>query len=120
MKKIFEKLLSCAGESIGETLIALLISSLALLMLAGAISAATRIVTVSKTKMDDYYEADNTFTEYKTRVSDRVSVTMTRNDTGSPNQVFVEVPYIENNTFDSIPTIMYSVDIETETPGGEG
>ena len=55
MKGVLRKLYSRAGESIGETLIALLISSLALLMLAGAVSSASRIVTRNKTAMEDYY-----------------------------------------------------------------
>jgi len=46
------------GESIGETLIALLISSLALLMLAGAISTAGRIITRNKNSMNSYYETE--------------------------------------------------------------
>ena len=46
-KSIWKKLKSAAGETIGETLVALLISSLALMMLAGAVSAATRMITRS-------------------------------------------------------------------------
>ena len=58
-KRIQSKLRSRVGESIGETLIALLISALALMMLAGAISSAARIVTRSKTAMDEYYIGTN-------------------------------------------------------------
>lgn len=56
MKQATRKLRSRAGESIGETLVALLISALALLMLAGAISSAGRIVTRNKESMDTYYK----------------------------------------------------------------
>ena len=52
MLRIKGKLSSHAGESIAETLFALLISSLALIMLAGAVSSAMRVVTGSKEKMD--------------------------------------------------------------------
>ena len=56
MKKlVMEKMCSRAGESIGETLVALLISALALLMLAGAVSSAGKIVTRNKTAMETYY-----------------------------------------------------------------
>jgi len=55
MRRIKNRLRSCAGESIGETLIALLISALALLMLAGAVSSAGRIVTRNKAAMISYY-----------------------------------------------------------------
>ena len=55
---IKHKLHSKAGESIGETLIAVLISALALLILAGAIGAATRIMTRSNTAVKEHYDAD--------------------------------------------------------------
>lgn len=52
------KLRSRAGESIAETLVALLISALALVMLAGVISASTRIVTSSREKLNKYYSVN--------------------------------------------------------------
>jgi hypothetical protein len=58
LRRIRNKLCSCAGESIGETLIALLIAALALLMLAGAVSSASRIVTRNKAAMKSYYGND--------------------------------------------------------------
>ena len=54
-KRIQSKIKSRTGESIGETLIALLISALALIMLAGAISSAANIITRNKTAMEEYY-----------------------------------------------------------------
>lgn len=54
------KLHSQAGESIGETLVAVLISALALVILAGAIGAATRIITRSNTAVKEHYDADAT------------------------------------------------------------
>lgn len=54
-RRIQSKIRSRAGESIGETLIALLISALALMMLAGAISSAARIVMRNKSAMEEYY-----------------------------------------------------------------
>lgn len=52
------KIHSKAGESIGETLIALLISALALVMLAGAIGSAARIITRSNAAVKSHYDAD--------------------------------------------------------------
>ena len=60
---IITKLKNNAGETIGETLVALLISSLSLVMLAGAISASVRVVTKSKEKMNNYYTANNNVEE---------------------------------------------------------
>ena len=56
-KSVFRKLKSRKGETISETLVALLISSLALTMLAGAITASANLVEKSRTKMDSYYAA---------------------------------------------------------------
>lgn len=58
-RDIRKKLLSQSGESIAETLVALLISALALMMLAGAIGAANRIITQSEKVMRNYYTANN-------------------------------------------------------------
>ena len=55
--RVGAKLRGKRGESIGETLIALLISSLALVMLAGAISSAANIVTRGKDVLVAKYEA---------------------------------------------------------------
>ncbi len=59
MKKMFRKLRSRSGESIGETLVALLISALALVMLAAAITSATGIINRSNTAIEQRY-ADTT------------------------------------------------------------
>lgn len=58
VKTTNEKLKSRSGESIAETLVALLISSLALVMLAGSISAAVHIVKKTRDKLDQYYAAN--------------------------------------------------------------
>lgn len=59
-QRIVRKLRGKAGESIAETLIALLISALAMIMLAGAIGAASDIIKRSNTAAEAHYtlEAD--------------------------------------------------------------
>ena len=59
VNRIRAKLTSKAGESIGETLVALLIASLALVMLAGAISSGARVILRSEKKVDEYYLEHN-------------------------------------------------------------
>lgn len=59
-----------AGESISETLVSVLISALALVMLAGAITTATRIVKNSRTKLEAYYKANEIMAEMPTSSSD--------------------------------------------------
>jgi hypothetical protein len=60
MKKLKHKLLNNTGETIAETLVALLISALALVMLAGAISSTAKMITTSDKKMGEYYSKDAT------------------------------------------------------------
>ena len=103
MKRIAQKLRSRAGESIGETLIALLISSLALLMLAGAISTTTRIVTHSNETMDAYYAADRGLAA---RDTGEASLTVTLND--GENTWSYNVNAYENATFSTRRVIAYA------------
>ena len=110
-----KKLLSCDGESIGETLVALLISSLALLMLAGAITAATRVVTQSNTKMSDYYEADNALAQHTTGVRSTINISELNNKV--PVQEY-HVNSYSNNTFGR--NVIYAYDNAVLNVGGEG
>lgn len=59
VKQVKKKLRENKGETIAEVLIALLISSIALVMLASMISATVNLVTKSKEKMKDYYKANS-------------------------------------------------------------
>ena len=109
ISKWIKKLRSRAGESLAETLAALLVSSLALLMLAGAISAASRVISASETKMGEYYAADNALTEYGAK---KGTVTVVLKE-AELEQTFSDVPYYVNDTFGGNPTIMYSFEIPT-------
>lgn len=53
-QRIAAKLRGKSGESLAETMIATLIAALALVMLAGAVSAAANVITRSKTAMKTY------------------------------------------------------------------
>lgn len=55
-EKLIRRLRSNSGESFAETLVSLLISVLALTMLAGAISTASGLITKSRTKIDSYQD----------------------------------------------------------------
>lgn len=102
-RRILAKLRGCAGESIGETLIALLISSLALLMLAGAITTATRVVTLSNQKMTDYYQKDAALTERGTALGE---ITVSIQEGGSEVQTFSGVTY-GNDAFAGSGVVSY-------------
>lgn len=60
MNEIYTRVFKCQkGESIGEVLVALLISSLGLVLLASMISSASKMVTSSKSKIEQYIVREN-------------------------------------------------------------
>ena len=59
INRIKKKLCGRAGESIAETLIATLIAALALVMLAGAVASAARIITTSRKAIEEYQDEIN-------------------------------------------------------------
>ena len=70
MRKILKKISSRAGETIGETLVALLIASFALVMLAGAISTSTGIIMRSSKLIDNYYKANESLVQINSGATD--------------------------------------------------
>lgn len=123
--RVLKKLYSQSGESIGETLIALLISALALVMLAGAVSAGMRIVTNSKAKMDEYYTVNNAIVA---RATTAPTVKGTAAPGFSRNTLTVNVSnllptgtippatYWKNETLSAVPIIIYSIPTQTPAP----
>jgi len=112
MKKLRGKLRGRRGESIAETLVALLISSLALLMLAGAITSANRVVSRSRVAMENYYATDQAMATPggSTEWLSSGSTTLTLSGTGLGGESLsgtYSVTYSENDTFGSIPVISY-------------
>ena len=59
-----KRLRNNAGESIAEVLIALLISSLALMILAGMITSTANMITKSKKVYGDYIAAEASLVDY--------------------------------------------------------
>ena len=116
-EKIKSKLNSKSGESITEVLVALLISSLGLLLLAGMISSTNRIVSRSKEATRNYVEQINTLVEQGTSsetgtvsFSDGVSTKLT-NISGKT----IGVTYYTNKQTGSTPVTAYK---KSEGTGG--
>ena len=61
--RMHHKLKSKKGESITEVLVALLISALAIVLLAGMVNASTNMILKSKDKMEKYANAENSVVE---------------------------------------------------------
>ena len=110
--KMISKLCSQAGETISETLVALLIASLALMMLAGAVSSAANMITGSNAKMTEYYEKDNRLAVHDTAIADgEISITITCDDdttltqTTNPEEPY---KYYLNDAFGSTAVVSYA------------
>ena len=69
---MLRKLKSNSGESIAETLVAVLISAFALLMLAGTVNTASNLITKSQAALQTYYSNTNDLATHdnKLKVSD--------------------------------------------------
>lgn len=100
---IRRKLRSNRGETIGETLVALLISALALVMLAGAISSTANMINTSDKKMGVYYSKDAALVEH----SGTSTLTVTLTGTGVSEERSVK--YDLNDAFNTKPVVSYKV-----------
>ena len=113
-KPILKKITNSSGESIAETLVALLIAALALVMLASMISSTTSIVTQSKATMKSYYDNNNLIAKQET-TGNPATITLAPNGaTGDSKQYSVSV-YV-NNTLGNTPVVSYRVPTPTSTP----
>ena len=99
---VFKKLKSRAGETISETLVSLLIASLALVMLAAAMSSATGMITKSRTKLEKYYDEN----EKLVTVSDPSEASIKLQSAGLREQV-IPIQYAQNTEFGSKTVVSY-------------
>ena len=116
MKKLKKKLNSRAGESIGETLLSLLIAALALVMLAGAISASSNVITSSRDKLEKYYTENEKdtgvvkMTSSGTAADEGIAITDTITDSeGAISEQKYDVTYYKNGEFNTKTVIAYAV-----------
>ncbi len=80
-KKMKKKLHNRRGDSIAEVLVALLISSLALVMLASMITSSARMITASKAKLNEYYRETEALCTYQQTNGASSHITITSPDT---------------------------------------
>ena len=72
MKRALKKLRGRSGESIGETLVALLISALALVMLAAAITSGTGIIRRSNAAIEQHYQQNGPEGNWSDQASSKI------------------------------------------------
>lgn len=106
-KQLLKKLKSNSGESIAETLVAVLIAALALLMLAGTINTASRLITRSKTALDAYYTENNKLSEHSSSNSSGTS-TVTVSSGAADGWISCTVDLYKNDKIGSAPVVAFS------------
>lgn len=104
---IKEKLNGQSGESIGETLVALLIAALALVMLAGAISASLGVVNRGRDKLGDYYSANETINNRSGPGSNWSNGITITDSSGIIRTQEYSITYYSNSTFGNKPVVAY-------------
>lgn len=112
LEKLKQKLQSRAGESIGETLVSLLIAALALVMLAGAISSSSGVIVKSRTKLNDYYSANEETSGVVKMETDGSSVTKgitIKDSSSSISEQSFNVDYFKNDKFGKKTVIAYEL-----------
>lgn len=105
---MINKLKSTSGESIAETLVAVLIIALALLMLAGTINTASNLITQSQGKLKEYYKENNNL------------VNKTSSDVVTPGEASIEIIPASGTTSDVSQTFSTEAYYELESNIGGG
>ncbi len=103
---IKRKINSQTGESITETLVALLIAALALVMLAGAMSASTNIVLRSREKLKSYYDENEKDSGIVKKASKDNSGIISISEEGVMLQS-ISVYYFKNDVIGKMPVVSY-------------
>ena len=104
-ERIKKKLKSKSGETIAEVLVALLISSLGLVLLASMISSSYNLITKSRSMIEDYVNSENRLVEQEQTV-DTGNVTVKMKD-GSGTDSEIKL----NDEKDEITVSYYTAEI---------
>jgi len=104
--RMTRKLKSRSGESIAETLVAVLIAAFGLLMLAGTINSASNLITNSKKKLSEYYEANNTLASATSTSGTDGSVSINE-ATGETAWITSKVKVFKNDKLGSRTVVAY-------------
>lgn len=108
MKQVKRKLCSPAGETISEVLIALLISTLALMILAGMISATAGVVKTSSEKMETYYSENAKLEEIGTDKTAKLTITVS-GGSATTTITDIDIAWYSNDTLNTVVTAYRSV-----------
>ncbi|MDO4482831.1 MAG: hypothetical protein Q4C14_08985 [Bacillota bacterium] len=91
IKGIRSKLNNCSGETLAETLIAVLISALALVLLFSMITASSRLIRNGEEKIDEMYDGSKKIEQKTADVKPNVTVIIEDKDSLSIPHFKMEV-----------------------------
>ena len=106
---------SRSGESIAETLIALLVSSIGLLMLTGMLNGSTMMIVRSRKTVGSYYTGNNQLEMKGGDPSGTVNMVF-KDEEGKIREEAFPVVYYVNRTVGKRPVISYRPEIQGEQP----
>ena len=101
---IVKKLKSNSGESIAETLVAVLIAAFALLLLAGTVNSASNLITKSQNSLKGYYKANNQLADIG---SDTITITISNVDNTVSDQNTINKAVVLSSTIGSKDLISF-------------
>ena len=110
-----KRLKDLRGESIAETLVALLVSSVGLLMLAGMLNGSTLMIDRSRKTVGSYYAGNNKLEEKAGDPEGTLDMVF-RDAEGEIREKSFTVYYYENRTLGKKPVISYRAEDGGETP----
>lgn len=127
---INRKISNQRGETIAETLVALLISAVALVMLASMISSSSSMITRARNRLSVYYEKTDKMNRKATEdnseyVSDFSNLSVQDQDQSASEKIVfkdskIKVEYYGNKVFSKTPVVTYRYVEEPEGGGSNG
>lgn len=113
LAQIRNRICNNSGETIGETLVSLLIAALALTMLAGAVGTATNIILMSRSKLQRYYDNCDDIVSVQSGISDpdtgTIYMTVTGDTLADPGQKQEVELYVNDEKFGNIQIAAYRI-----------
>lgn len=109
MKKIWNKLRSTAGESLAETLLAVLVIAVAAIVLATMISSTASMIKRSEAKMDEYYKQNEILETFPDGGVTSGTISISVSDTSDTYSISsIPINYVQNDKLSRYTVTAYS------------
>ena len=95
------------GETLVESLVALLVAALGILMFTTAVSSSSRIVRTGEEAARRYYEANNALNELSDGATSSGKVVVTRTEPTGKTYEFTNIRYQTNDELSGVTVVAY-------------